>query len=66
MIFLWIKRRMNGKSSGCAAWHNHMRCGYITAVLSDEDGKDTLLRPGLFRISVAYRLGVPVINEDTP
>ena len=41
-------------------------CGYITAVPSDEDGKDTLLRPRLFRICVAYRLGVPVINEDTP
>ena len=41
-------------------------CGYITAVPSDEDGKDTLLRPRLFRISVAYRLGIPVINEDTP
>ena len=41
-------------------------CGFITAVPSDEDGKDTLLRPRNFRIAVAYRLGVPVLNEETP
>ena len=41
-------------------------CGFITAVPSDEDGKDTLLRPRLFRIAVAYRLGVPVLSEETP
>ena len=41
-------------------------CGFITAVPSDEDGKDTLLRPRIFRIAVAYRLGVPVLNEETP
>ena len=35
-------------------------CGFITAVPSDEDGKDTLLRPRIFRTAVAYRLGVPV------
>ena len=38
-------------------------CGYITAVPSDEDGKHILLRPRLFGISVAYRLGVPVLND---
>ena len=31
-------------------------CGFITAVPSDEDGKDTLLRPRNFQIAVAYRL----------
>ena len=41
-------------------------CGFLTAVPSDEDGKDTLLRPRLFRTAVAYRLGVPLVNEDTP
>ena len=41
-------------------------CGFITAVPSDEDGKDALLRPRNFRIAVAYRLGVPVLNEETP
>ena len=39
-------------------------CGFITAVPSDEDGKDTLLRPRNFQIAVAYRLGVPVINHE--
>ena len=39
-------------------------CGFITAVPSDEDGKDTLLRPRNFQIAVAYRLGVPVINQE--
>jgi hypothetical protein len=39
-------------------------CGFITAVPSDEDGKDTLLPPRNFRIAVAYRLGVHVINQE--
>ena len=41
-------------------------CGFITAVPSDEDGKDTLLRPRNFRISVAYRLGMYVLDEEIP
>jgi hypothetical protein len=41
-------------------------CGFITAVPSDEDGKDTLLKPRNYRIAVAYRLGVPVMNEEIP
>jgi len=41
-------------------------CGFITAVPSDEDGKDTLLRPRNFRIAVAYRLGMKVLDEDIP
>ena len=38
-------------------------CGFITAVPSDEDGKDTILPPRNFEISVAYRLGLNVIEE---
>ena len=41
-------------------------CGFITAVPSDEDGKDTLLRPRIFRTAVAYRLGVPVLDQEIP
>ena len=41
-------------------------CGFITAVPSDEDGKDTLLRPRIFRTAVAYRLGVPVVDKEIP
>ena len=40
-------------------------CGFITAVPSDEDCKDTLLRPRNFRIAVAYRLGMTVLDEDS-
>ena len=39
---------------------------FITAVPSDEDGKDTVLRPRNFRIAVLYRLGVPVLASDIP
>ena len=39
-------------------------CGFITAVPSDEDGKDSLLRPRIFRTAVAYRLGVPVVDKQ--
>ena len=38
-------------------------CGFITAVPSDEDGKDTLLRPHNFQIAVAYRLGIHVLGK---
>ena len=41
-------------------------CGFITAVPSDEDGKETLLRPRNFQIAVAYRLGIPVLNQEIP
>ena len=41
-------------------------CGFITAVPSDEDGKDTLLRPRNFRTAVAYRLGMKVLDADIP
>ena len=41
-------------------------CGFITAVPSDEDGKDALLRPRIFRTAVAYRLGVPVLDQEIP
>ena len=39
---------------------------FVTAVPSDEDGPDTILRPRVFRTAVLYRLGVPVLNNETP
>jgi hypothetical protein len=39
---------------------------FITAVPSEEDGKDCLMKPRLFRIAVAYRLGLPVLNSEIP
>ena len=36
-------------------------CGFITAVPSDEDGKDTLLRLRNVQIAVAYHLGIPLM-----
>ena len=41
-------------------------CGFITAVPSDEDGKEALLRPRIFQTAVAYRLGVPVLDQEIP
>jgi hypothetical protein len=41
-------------------------CGFITAVPSDEDGKDTLLKPRIFQLAIAYRLGIPVLNQEIP
>ena len=41
-------------------------CGFITAVPSDEDGKEALLRPRIFQIAVAYCLGVPVLDKEIP
>ena len=38
--------------------------GFITAVPSEEDGKDCILRPRNFQIAVAYRLGVFVLKEE--
>ena len=40
--------------------------GFVTATPSDEDGKDTILRPRVFRIAIKYRLGVPVLSNETP
>ena len=40
--------------------------GFITAVPSEEDGNDTVLRPRNFRIAVAYRLGVPLLKDPIP
>ena len=39
---------------------------FVTAVLSEEDGKDCLLKPRQYRIAVAYRLGIPVLNNEVP
>jgi hypothetical protein len=41
-------------------------CGFITAAPSDEGGKDTLLRPRNFQIAIAYRLGIPVLDQEIP
>ena len=38
--------------------------GFISAVPSNEDGKDTVMRPRNFQIAVAYRLGVYVIDRE--
>ena len=35
---------------------------FVTAVPSDEDGQDCLLKPRLYRIAVSYRLGLPVLS----
>ena len=39
---------------------------FVTAVPSEEDGKDCLLKPRQYRIAVAYRLGIPVLNNEIP
>ena len=39
---------------------------FVTAVPSEEDGRDCLLKPRLFRIAVAYRLGLPVVPGEIP
>jgi hypothetical protein len=41
-------------------------CGFLAAVPSNEDGRDTIMRPRNFRTSVAYRLGVPLLPEEIP
>ena len=45
----------------CAQPHAN---GFITAVPSEEDGRDTLLQPRVFRTAVAYRLGLPLLKEE--
>src|SRR6185437_2962607 len=39
---------------------------WVTAVPSDEDGFQTILRPKNFRTAAAYRLGVVVLKGDIP
>ena len=36
---------------------------FVTAVPSEEDGQDCLMKPRLYRTAVAYRLGLPVRNS---
>jgi hypothetical protein len=48
---------------GCAQPH---ACGFLTAVPSDEEGKDTIMRPRNFRIAAAYRLGLPLLDSEIP
>ena len=45
----------------CAQPHAN---GLITAVPSEEDGRDTLLKPRVFRTAVMSRLGVPLLKEE--
>ena len=40
--------------------------GFITAVPSQEDGKDTILKPLAFRTAIRYRLGVRFLDKETP
>ena len=47
----------------CAKPHAN---GFITVVPSEEDGRDTLLKPRVFRTAVAYRLGLPLLKEEIP
>ena len=37
---------------------------FVTAVPSDEDGKDCLFHPRQYRVAVAYRLGLPVLRNE--
>ena len=37
---------------------------FVTAVPSEEDGKGTILRPRIYRIAIASRLGVPVLQNE--
>jgi len=39
---------------------------FVTAVPSNEDGNDTILRPRVYRTAILYRLGLPVLNGETP
>jgi len=39
---------------------------FITAVPSNEDGNDAIMRPRVFRTAVLYRLGLPVLNNPKP
>ena len=39
---------------------------FVTAVPSEEDGMDCLLKPRQYRIAVAYRLGMPVLSKEVP
>ena len=45
----------------CAQPHAN---GFLTAVPSDEEGKDTVMRPINFRTAVKYRLGIPVLSKE--
>ena len=40
--------------------------GWLTALPSNQDGSDTIMRPRNFTTSVAYRLGMPVLLQEIP
>ena len=40
--------------------------GFLTAVPSDEEGKDTIMKARNFRVAVAYRLGLPLLDSEIP
>lgn len=54
-------RREAQRLKRCAQPHAN---GFITAVPSEEDGRDTIIKPRLFRTAVLYRLGVPLLKEE--
>lgn len=39
---------------------------FVTATPSAVDGQDCLLKPRLYRVAVAYRLGLPVLSSEVP
>ena len=39
--------------------------GFVTALPSRHDGFDTILKPRTFRTAVYYRLGIPVLDQET-
>ena len=39
---------------------------FVTAVPSEEDGNDCLMKPRQYRVAVAYRLGLPVLKNEIP
>ena len=41
----------------------HASC-FVTAVPSEEDGRDTIMKPKNFRMAVKYRLGVEVLEKE--
>jgi hypothetical protein len=39
---------------------------FVTALPSQEEDKDTIMRPRIYRTAVAYRLGAKVLNNEIP
>ena len=52
------KRRARVAEPHAGAW--------VTAVPSTDDGRDTVMRPQVFRTAMAYRLGAKVVANEIP